>query len=168
MKPLTVNLEYPSFDYIQEDKKSALTLFDLYAGRHGELNAILQYVYHYFYFNRLGKGDIAKTLMSIAIAEMHHLEILGELILRLGLDPIFASFPPFKADYYSASSVRYSKSASKMLLDDISSEMVAVCRYEEIISLMPDEKVQAILSRIKLDEQLHVKALKECLEQINR
>ena len=168
MKPLVVNLDYPSLDGIKEDKKLAYELSCAYAGKHGELNAILQYLYHYFYFNRLGEGEMAQTLMGIGLAEMHHLEILGQLILSLGIDPIFASFPPFRAEYYSSIFLSYSKSARKMLLDDISGEMVAISEYEQLINKIKDEQVQAILLRIKLDEELHAKVLKEYMQKFCR
>ena len=49
-KPLSVDIPYPIIEDIEINKNSVTRLSFLYAGKHGELNAILQYTYHYFYF----------------------------------------------------------------------------------------------------------------------
>ena len=168
IKPLTVNLSYPTLDAIKEDKKTALFLAGAYSGAHGELSAILQYFYHFLHFKRLGDEICAGVIMSIALAEMHHLEILGSLIMRLGLDPVFCTASTFCAEYYSAKNIRYSKDAKKMLIDDITAESVAIKDYEKLLDSIEDETVGAVISRIILDEQLHVKALKECFDRYNQ
>ena len=105
--------------------------------------------------------------MSIALAEMHHLEILGLLIMRLGLDPVFCTANTFCAEYYSAKNIRYSKTPKKMLLDDITAESIAITEYEKLIKDIENEEVGAVLTRIILDEQLHMQALKECFNSYN-
>ncbi|MBE5753961.1 MAG: hypothetical protein E7340_01315 [Clostridiales bacterium] len=168
IKPLTVNLSYPSLDNIKEDKKTAFLLAGAYSGSHGELSAILQYFYHFLHFKRLGDENCAGVIMSIALAEMHHLEILGSLIMRLGIDPVFCTASTFCAEYYSAKNIRYSKDAKKMLIDDITAESVAIKDYEKLLDSIEDENVGAVISRIILDEQLHAKALKECFDRYNQ
>ena len=162
-KPLSLNLPYPSFEEIVIDKNSAKQISFLYAGRHGELNAILQYTYHYFYFNRLGDKETSESLMGIALSEMHHLKILGMVLLKAGIDPVYAGYLPFGCNFYKTDSVCYSKNAEKMLLDDIAGEMVAIDAYDKAIMGVSDDKIKAVLLRIKLDEELHVKVLRERL-----
>lgn len=163
MKPLTVDLPYPTIDGIEKNTHLATVINPAYAGFHGEMTAILQYVYHAFYFEKLGDGQTAKVLNSIAVAEMGHLDVLGSLILQLGADPIFAVRTPFSYQFYNAAAVTYSKTPQKMLLDDISSELCAIEDYKSMLSVIDDEKVSAVIARIKLDEDLHVLALKERL-----
>ena len=91
---------------------------------------------------------------------MEHFEILGETILKLGVDPIYIK-PCYKTEFYSTASVSYSKSICKMLMDDIAGEVEAINTYEKILSQINNEKVETIISRIKLDEELHVRILKE-------
>lgn len=165
MKSLAVNLPYPTLDNIKTDKKSAIIISNAYASSHGELNSILQYVYHYFHLKSLNEQDIAKTVIGIAISEMHHLEILASLMLKLGADPTFIK-PFYGLEYYSTASVSYSKSVQKMLMDDISMELVAINQYEKINSALTDEKVQSVILRLKLDEELHVKALRNHLDAL--
>jgi bacterioferritin len=103
--------------------------------------------------------------MGIAFSEMHHLEILGEVLLQAGIEPIYAEYLPFGCNFYKSDVVSYSKTAGKMLLDDISGELVAIDSYEKAILSIANEEVKAVLTRIKLDEELHVKVLKERLEK---
>ena len=163
-KPLSVNLPYPTVKEKISDKNSIRQLSVLYAGNHGELNAILQYTYHYFYFKRLEDEETAEILMGIAFSEMHHLEMLGTILLKAGIDPIYARYLPFGCNFYKTDVVSYSKTAEKMLLDDISGELVGIDSYEKAILSINNEEIKAVLTRIKLDEELHVRALKERLE----
>lgn len=162
---IKVNLPYPSIEEIVEDKRAAAIISGAYAGHHGELKAVLQYVYHYFNFRHLGDEQTAKILMGIAICEMEHLKILGEFMLKLGVDPIYTRFPPFRTEYFNAAYLSYSKSPVKMLLDDVAMEMTAISEYEKVEKDLKNEKHAAIIKRIALDEELHVKALKERLEK---
>lgn len=166
MKPLVVDLPYPTLDGIEKNQKIAREIACAYTGFHSEMTAILQYVYHAFFFNKLGQNDTADLLESIAIAEMQHLDVLGKLLIKLGEDPIFAIKSPCGYDFYSTASVTYSKTPQKMLLDDISGELLAIKQYEKIISNVFDEQVASIITRIKLDEELHVLALKKQLDKI--
>ena len=168
VKPIALSLPYPTIDGVEKNLLTASKLSVIYAGKHGELNAILQYVYQSFFFNKFKKEEIASTLMGIAVAEMEHLEILGELILSLGQSPVYAECLPYRCNFYSSSNVSYSTNAEKMLLDDIAGEMLAVGDYEKAISEIEDEKVQAILVRIKLDEELHIKVLKDALLKVGK
>ena len=162
-KPLSVDIPYPIIEDIEINKNSVTRLSFLYAGKHGELNAILQYTYQYFYFQNLGDKETAETLMAIAFSEMQHLEILGSALLKAGIDPIYAGYLPFGCNFYKTDSVSYSKNAEKMLLDDISGELVAIDAYEKAIIAVDDEKIKAILLRIKIDDELHVRVLRERL-----
>ncbi len=168
VKPIALSLPYPSVENIEKNLKTASRISILYAGKHGELNATLQYVYQYFYFNEFKEKEIAQTLMGIAVSEMRHIEMLGELILALGQSPVYAECLPYRCNFYSSSSVSYSTNAEKMLMDDIAGEMLAVNDYDKAVNEILDQQVQAILLRIKLDEELHIKVLKDALSKINR
>ena len=53
-----------------------------------------------------------------------------------------------------------------MLMDDINGELAAIAEYDRIIGELRNERVSAIIKRIKLDEELHVKILREQLNKI--
>ena len=164
-KPIKIDLPYPSLAGIGEDLRTARLLSPAYAGIHSELTAILQYVYHYFNFIKEFDEKTADTLMGIAIAEMEHLEILGNLLVKLGVDPIYTHFPPYRTEYYSTRAVSYSKTPVKMLLDDISGEMLAISEYKNFIERSNNERVNEIIARILLDEELHLTMLKDLAKQ---
>lgn len=166
-KQLIIDLPYPNIDDVAVDKKSAAIISPSFSGGHGELNATLQYVYHHFNFSEQKDGENAEILMSIAVAEMKHLELLGELLIRLGVDPIYTRFPPYKNDFYTAAGVSYSKTPQKMLLDDVTAEMLAIKDYSKMLLELENEKVAAVIKRIILDEELHLKVLKERFVKIS-
>lgn len=162
-----VDLPYPSLDSIEPDAISAKIISPAYSGQESELTAVMQYVYHHFYFEE-GWEEIANGLMKIAIAEMEHFEILGKLLLKLGVDPVYTWCPPLKWNFYNTGSVSYTKTPQKMLMDDITGELLAIKEYEKMISCLQNEEVSAVIARIILDEQLHVKILKGYLEKISK
>ena len=165
-KPLILDLPYPTLDKITEDVRSAMIISPAYAGGHGELNAIMQYVYHYVNSSCISLS-FAKTLMQIAIAEMKHLTVLGEVLYRLGVNPVFTEYPFYKWNYYSTRSVSYSRSQSKIIMDNLTLEITSINEYKKIIKELKNERVSSVISRIILDEELHVKVLKEILKEQN-
>ena len=101
MKPLCVDLPYPTLEGITKKDCPVSLIKAVYCGHHGELTAILQYVYHVLYFENSNQEKIGKTLNEIAICEMKHLDVLGELVLKLGGDPIFGLEGAFNTYYYT-------------------------------------------------------------------
>ncbi len=168
IKPIAIDLPYPDLDGIEKDYQSAMLISSAYAGLHGELSAVLQYVYHHYYFDYSLNEEASELLLGISIAEMRHFETLGKLLLKLGVDPVFSWRPPSRINWFNTSNVSYSKTAQKMLMDDITGELSAINEYERILLNLQNERVQAIISRILLDEELHVKVLRGLLEKITR
>lgn len=164
MKPLAVDLPYPDLSGIKPDKKTATEVFPLYSSAESELSAILQYVYHALHFGEQREFEIAKILIEIAVCEMEHLKILGELLIKLGANPVY--YDVMRADYFCAKYVSFTRTPKRMLLDDVSGEIKAERAYERAIEKIEDEEVGAVLARIKMDESLHITALKGLLEQM--
>ena len=160
-KPLTLNEEFPTTEGICPDAYSLAVISPAYASPTGELNAILQYFYHYFNFNKCGYAEHAATLESIAIAEMLHLEILGKTICALGAQPIYCQNPPTAFNFYSAKYVTYSRNLFNMIEDDILGEKHAISQYSKMITRLKNEQIKKIIERILGDEKLHLEKLKE-------
>ncbi len=163
MKPLILDLPYPSAADLTTDVRSGNIISFGYATLKGEISAVLQYVYHRFYFGIINKED-ADALMSIALAEMRHIDILGEAMLRLGVSPRYVQCPNTYA-YYNTSQVSKATSPAKMLMDDVESEMNAIADYQKMLFALKNEQVAAIIQRIILDEQLHLDTFKKLLEK---
>lgn len=168
IKPVKVDLPYPSLRSVAPNKRLASEIYDSYAGKKSELNAILQYAFHAQIFSASGDKETSDTLMGIALTEMDHLKILGELLIALGATPVYRSYSYGATDFYNACNVSYSVTPQKMLLDDVSGEMDAVRGYEIIEKNCKDEQAGAVLARIRLDEELHVAVLKSLLENIKK
>ena len=165
-KPICLSLPYSDMEEITKDIQSALIISQAYASSHSELGTILQYVYHSMNLSCQGYSEIASVLEGISICEMKHLKILGTLLYKLGVDPIFTSNPPLNYGFFTTSSISYSKTPQKIIMDSISGEMLAIKDYSEIEKRLSNEKVAAIIARIRLDEELHVKVLKEQLDNL--
>lgn len=165
MHSIHCDLPYPSLSGIKEDYSTARILSSAYAGQHSELGAILQYVYHHYFFKD-GFPEIAELLEGIAVAEMHHLDILGETLRLLGVAPIYSAVPPEKCRFFNTANLSYATDYQKMLLDDIQGELIAIREYREMLYKLKNQQVQAIIERIVLDEELHVEKLKSALDTV--
>lgn len=162
-KPLTLQEEFPTTEGLCPDAYSLAVISPAYASPTGELNAILQYFYHYFNFDKNGYKEYAGDLESIAIAEMLHLELLGKTITALGAQPLYCQNPPTAYNFYSAKYVTYSRNLVNMIEDDIISERRAIAQYSKMLSRLKNERVKSIISRIAADEKLHLDKLNEIL-----
>lgn len=166
IEPIKANLPYPPLDGIEPDLEAARIIGPAYASVYtSEVSASFQYIYHHFFFDKLKMNDFAYVVENIAIAEMIHIEILGKMLLQLGVDPIFSGNPP-QRNYYNTSMIAYSKTPQKMLMDDINAEMRAIKDYENIVKRLKNEKVAAVIQRIILDEQVHLEEFKRLLAKL--
>ena len=163
MQPIKVDLPYPSRDSLTYDPYSGKIIAVAYSSLKSELTAILQYTYHALHFKEFDK-KYADTMEGIAITEMEHLFILGETMLKTGVDPRFVQYASCNAPYFNTCSVAQSTSPQKMLMDDIQGELDAIADYKKMLTLLKNQQVSAIIQRIILDEQLHVQTLKGLLE----
>lgn len=161
-KPIRVDLPYPQIECNKcRDLRSATIISPAYCGAYGELSAVLSYTYQNLNFIYACEEQTAELFQGIAIAEMHHFKILGQTLCALGVDPIFSVCPPYKSEFYNTSLITYSRSPQKMLMDAITSELVAINEYKRMLQLLDNEQVATIIERIILDEELHVQVLKD-------
>lgn len=162
-KPLTLDLPFPSTLNITPDALTLRIISPEYASPSGELTAILQYIYHSFFFNKEGYCEISEALESIAIAEMIHFKLLGETVLALGAAPVYTQYPPSPFNFYSTKYVSYSCRLKDMLEDDIRAERHAIRSYENMLCKLKNPQVYAIIERILQDERLHLKTFTDIL-----
>ena len=165
MKPLICDLPYPSLNNLTTDVKSGQILSFAYATQRGELTATLQYLYHEVFMQNFNE-HYAETLFAIALAEMKHLHILAEAMEKLGVAPRYVQYPNTKI-YFDTACVSQSVTPQKMIMDDIQGELNAIAEYNKMLFVLKNEDVEAIVSRIILDEQLHLEALKQMLDGLN-
>lgn len=157
-KPLIAAEPYPSVKELTADPLSARIISSAYATSCGELNSVLQYIYQSFVFNHGGEEETAELLKSIAIAEMIHIDLLGNALINLGAQPIYTFNPPVAFNFYSAKFVAYSHRFAEMLEDDIIAERHAVAAYEKMIARLKNNALKELIARILRDEELHLSA----------
>lgn len=164
MKPLCADLPYPSTETLTTDVTSGKILSFAFASAKGELSAILQYVYHKLHLWAINK-QCAETLEAIALCEMHHLQILGQAMIKLGVNPRYVQYPNGNC-FFNTGCVSQSIAPQKMIMDDLRNELEAIAEYKKMLFVLKNEEVQAIVERIILDEQVHVEALKSVLKEV--
>lgn len=160
-KPMIEDLPYPDLSALSTDPRNACIIMPAYADAESELTAVLQYIFQSINFDVSGNSRFARKLTEIAIAEMKHLDLLGEALLLMGASPVYVRRPPNKCDFYSACNVNYATQPAAMIAADIAAETDAIHSYEQMLCKITNPTLSALISRILLDERLHLKAFKE-------
>lgn len=166
IKALTADLPYPSLSALTPDRKQCDLLFSAYAAPASELNTILQYIYHSMQFEKADMYDVSHALISIAVCEMDHLHLLGQAIIKLGGDPEYVYNCNGRRNFYSTSAVTYSTDPCQMILNDITGENGAIEGYKHILSALDGAPLSALISRIIMDEELHLTTLKNIYSEL--
>ncbi len=164
IKPIMMDLPYPAIQVRGKNLSYANLLSLDYCGAVSEMSAITQYINNE---NRLSceKCPVAKTLLGIAMAEMMHLQKLGELIVLLGGNINFvAKYRNGGAKMWTPEYLQIPENLKNMLLADIESEKAAIAQYEAHIKMIKDDCVNAVLARIIRDEEYHIMLLRTMLQ----
>ena len=156
VKPLMVDWPYPSIQVKERNQDYANLLSMDYCGSVSELSAITQYINNE---NRL-PGEmcsVAKTILGIAMAEMIHLQKLGELVFLLGgsVDYI-ARTRNGHSQMWTPKYLTIPGNLREMVIADIESEKDAIRQYKMHIEMIRDNNVNAVLARIIRDEEYHI------------
>lgn len=159
VKPIIMDLPYPPIQVTCRNQAYAGLLSADYCGSVSELSAITQYINNE---NRLSceKCSLAKTLLGIALAEMMHLQKLGELICLLGGNVDYtARYQNGRQKMWTPEYLELPQNVRKMIMADIEAEREAISQYKMHIKMMNDEYVNAVLARIIKDEEYHIMIL---------
>lgn len=166
IRPIMVDLPYPPLSVRGRNQAYANLLSLDYCGSVSELSAIVQYVNNE---GRLSGRECAcaRTLLGMGMAEMIHLQKLGDLIVLLGgkLDYV-ARYRNGQKRMWTPKYVLLPDSMEKMLLADIEAEQAAIKQYNMHIGMIGDDCVNAVLARIVKDEEYHIMILQTLLEEM--
>lgn len=160
VKPIMMELPYPPIQVREKNQAYANLLSIDYCGSVSEMTAITQYINNE---NRLSCDNcpIAKTILGIAMAEMIHLQKLGELIFLLGGNIDFvAKYRNGGNRMWTPEYLNLSENAEKMILADIEAEKAAINQYKMHMKMINDNYVNAVLARIIQDEEYHILLLR--------
>lgn len=166
VQPIMIDLPYPSIQVRKKNQDYANILSFDYCGSVSEMSAITQYINNE---NRLSCGncDMAKTILGIAMAEMIHMQKLGQLIFLLGGTIDFcARHRSGKQQLWTPEYLNTPEHAKNMLLADIESEKAAIHQYRMHMRMIRDNYVNAVLARIIKDEEYHIMMLQALLKEL--
>lgn len=162
--PAILPMPFPDVQVQCKNKYYAHLLNQDYCGMTSELTAITQYVNHEIRLS--GKHcETARTLLSIAQAEMIHLQKLGELIVLLGQPLTYNDCEKDHTKVWTADSITLGTNYHSIICSDIEGEYGAIKQYEKHISKIDDPYIKAMLKRIAMDEHYHISLLKKCLKK---
>lgn len=166
VNPIMMALPYPPVKVRERNQNYANLLSIDYCGSVSELSAITQYINNE---NRLSyeRCPIAKTLLGIAMAEMIHLQKLGELICLLGGNLDFnAKYRDNGPKMWTPQYLSLADNAKKMLFISIDSEKAAINQYKTHMRMMDDPYINAVLARIIKDEEYHIMILRALITEL--
>jgi len=139
-------------------------LLEDYAGQVSEMTAINQYFHHHIMFEER-YPDLAELEECLSIIEMWHLEMLGETIRLLGVDPQLRTLTTNKQTYWCADYVYYGTALCDRLAADVAAEKAAIANYREHQRLIRDPHIVEMLERIIMDEEHHLKLFTEAMNK---
>ena len=166
-KPNLTNDNTYDLESITQDLRSARIISPAYAGRCGELNTILEYLYQATVFENLEHNNISGTLRHIAKEEMEHFNLLGRTLIRLGVAPIYTTLPPQRDLFYSSRYVNYCMDTNLMLKISSKGEETAIREYTNMLKVLTNEQVKRVITYILEQEKHHLEELKGLYNTLN-
>ncbi|MGL5380863.1 ferritin-like domain-containing protein [Clostridium sp.] len=158
------DLPYPKIEVDGPNIEYAHLIQVNYAGLISEFSAVTQYIYQKIaLFNDY--PEIASTLLGISEVEMLHLNMIGEIITLLGGTPGYFISKKNKNLNWSPSFLNYTTTISELLTLNIKNEEATIEQYRKTANLIPDENIVAIINRIILDEEYHIKLFKSLYDE---
>lgn len=155
------NIPYPNIPKLYPNSRYCKMLFDSLGGEKGELTATTQYIYQHM---SLQEEAISRVLRDIAIEEMHHLNILGNIITNLREKPIYKSS---QDTLWTARNVEYEFENLKDIMRlNIKSEEAAIKGYKDILRYTNNGYLRRVYERIILDETTHLEIFKLLLNNV--
>ena len=167
VKPIMMEMPYPPIQVSEKNQAYACLLSMDYCGSVSEMSAITQYINNE---NRLStaKCNLAKTILGIAMAEMIHLQKLGELIFLLGGNVDFtARQPKGRQRMWTPAYLTIPANPLQMIAADIEAEKAAISQYQAHIKMINDKNITNVLERIILDEEYHILWLNALVKDFN-
>ena len=144
-------IPYPKPVNVMKNIRYANLLLDDYASSTGELTAITMYIYQHISFE---DGELGNIMREIAIVEMKHLDLVGDLILRLGGDPKYVNS---RGVNWNSECIDYKKQPIiEVMKSNIRAEQEAIYGYEIAKKYTRNSSVRALFDRIIMDEKGHI------------
>lgn len=175
--PCQSDMPFPPIKVEKKNLEYATLLLDAFASSaDSEIQAITQYIYH---SKTISNSTISKALMCISLIEMHHLDVLGELISMLGGKPFYENsnknFWMTGNIPYIDKNIIYEKGHSnsddnkeitrRKMEANIDSERNAINEYKRLLKNIQDKYIEKIIVKIISDEQTHIKIFEKLIDK---
>lgn len=154
---IKIENKYPNIKVTNKNIEYANILSYDYAGIISEDTAVHQYIYQHIILKEL-YPELSKELLNIAITEMRHFSMLGEIITLLGKKPVISfentlsnNDVPWNSNY-----INYSTSINDILKYNIQLESLAIKKYKKDIEFINDKYIKDVLKAIIKDEITHL------------
>ena len=155
---------YPPIQAAGKNRQYARMLQRNIAAAESETTAVNQYVYQSWMLEK-SHPEISSAMASIAMVEMHHLHMLGQMVVLLGGEPRFCMGAGRGASCWNGSMVNYQPCLRQMMINNIKDEQGAIRQYSRQAASICDENVKNLLERIILDEKLHIDCFRRFLQE---
>lgn len=158
------DIPFPEVKYVVKNPMYANLLYDNLSGDFGELSAVTQYVYEHM--DMIENLELSSIMLKIAIQEMRHLNLVGELIKRLGKTPCFINS---KGQNWNSSFLNYNiENIVKTMEHNIKTEKIAIDGYNKAIRYTRNQDIRKLFSRIILDEKNHIEVFTRIIENVQK
>ena len=149
---------YPLPAGLSRNIRYARILQCAYSAGNSELTGIHQYTYHAIAMER-ESPVLSVALKEIAMVELHHLHLLGQCIMLLGLLPTFGYYQGTRRARWNSGFVQYARGPKGIIDLCVQTELQAIEFYQSAIERISDEQITVLLHRIIEDEQVHINVL---------
>lgn len=154
---------YPALKLDCRNTAYALEMLDNVGGSNSEMSAVASYFYNHLMTAEY--QEVADVFHHISVVEMHHLDIFGELALMHGAEPRLWTRRKNQMIYWTPSYIKYALSIKVILTEAIRGERATVEKYERQLTLIDDPCICAVLRRIILDEEIHIRIFSDLYER---
>lgn len=160
---LSADAPYPPAKAVTHNEKYAELIRGSFSGRESELSSAASCLYHGLKFS-ISCPELSRAFMGIAVCELRHLMLLGELLVSLGGDPRFFCCLPTNSiagGWWNAHPVTlsYHSTTDAALKSGISAKKGSIAEYKSISEYIDDGNIRLLLKRIIADEELHLETL---------
>ncbi|MEG1255072.1 ferritin-like domain-containing protein [Clostridium sp.] len=175
--PCQSQLPFPEGEVERKNINYANMILDAYASSaDSEIQAITQYLYHH---KTIDNKTISNTLLCIALVEMAHLDVLGDIISSLGGKPAYYNS---NQNFWMTGNIPYgdkdmlvvkmdednmkSKEVIKQkLMLNIKGEINAINGYKFLMQNVNDKYIKRVIHKIISDEEVHIEIFQSLIEK---
>lgn len=163
VQPVFADGPYPPVEVEGPNLQYARMLAIDFASGKSEMTSVTQYVYQSWVLAPQF-AEVAETMHCIAMVEMHHLDILGNLITLLGGNPQYYAAPARRPMVWNGNMVNYSQTVAMAMRQNMALEKAAIDTYRRQAAVIQDAHIVAILNRIIQDEDVHMRIFRKYLD----